>query len=45
MKDFEKYKEIVSKFNVKQPVVDRLAKKINKKHWGKNKDTILNENN
>lgn len=40
--NFAKYKEITSKFKVKQDMVDRLANEINKKWWNENRDRILN---
>jgi len=39
--DYIRYQEATSKSEAKQSDVDKLAKKINREWWEKNKDTFL----
>lgn len=39
--DYARYKEITSKFKVSQKVVDKLADKINKNWWAKNRKRFI----
>ena len=39
--DYARYKEITSKFKVSQKEVDRLASKINKAWWAKNRKRFI----
>jgi hypothetical protein len=39
--NFARYKEIISKINVSQNVVDKLSVNINSKWWEKNKSNYL----
>jgi maltodextrin utilization protein YvdJ len=39
--DYARFKEITSKFSVKQKDVDKLASNINKDWWQKNREMIL----
>ncbi len=41
MINYTRYKEITSKFKVKQSDVDKLANDINKKWWNKNKKKLI----
>ena len=39
--DYARYKEITSKFKVSQKDVDKLADKINKNWWAKNRKRFI----
>jgi hypothetical protein len=41
--NFIRYKELTSRFKVKQSQVDAISSSINKKWWKKNSKKIMNE--
>ncbi len=41
--DYARYKELTSKINVPQKEVDRLADKVNKDWWAKNRKRFIKE--
>jgi TATA-binding protein-associated factor Taf7 len=41
MLNYTRYKELTTKINVEQAVVDKLATQINADWWAKNKDRLL----